>query len=178
MKKILAPLAALGLLAMAGTGVVLAQEEGHNAAEPTHFPIHKPEEQSWSFAGPLGNYDRAQLQRGLKVYKEVCSACHSMNLVAFRSLADLGFTEAQVRRSRGIPRPGAARTRRRNVRPPGETFDHRALASREAAAAANNGPRHRIFADRQGSRRRTGFRFSDRHRHSICPAVPTIFTRC
>ncbi len=35
----------------------------------------------WSFAGPFGKYDKAQLQRGLKVYTEVCSACHSMNLL-------------------------------------------------------------------------------------------------
>ena len=54
MKKILASLAALGLLAITGAGVVMAQEEGHNAAEPTHFPIREPEEQSWSFAGPFG----------------------------------------------------------------------------------------------------------------------------
>ena len=70
----------------AGAGAVLAQEEAHNAAEPTHFPIHKPKQEDWTFAGPFGNYDKAQLQRGLKVYKEVCSACHSMELVAFRSL--------------------------------------------------------------------------------------------
>ena len=62
----------------------MAQEEGHSEAEPTHFPINKPKEEDWTFAGPFGTYDRAQLQRGLKVYKEVCSACHSMELVAFR----------------------------------------------------------------------------------------------
>ena len=37
------------------------------------------------------------MQRGLKVYKEVCSSCHSMNLVAFRTLTDLGYSEAQVK---------------------------------------------------------------------------------
>ena len=68
MKKILAAVVGLGLLAMASAGATLAQEEeGHNAAEPTHFPIHKPEEQGWTFAGPLGHYDAAQLQRGMKV---------------------------------------------------------------------------------------------------------------
>jgi ubiquinol-cytochrome c reductase cytochrome c1 subunit len=49
------------------------------------------------FAGVFGKYDKAQLQRGLKVYKEVCSACHSMKRVAFRNLEDLGYTEAQVK---------------------------------------------------------------------------------
>jgi ubiquinol-cytochrome c reductase cytochrome c1 subunit len=44
----------------------------------------------WSFEGPFGHYDQEQLQRGYKVYKEVCSACHSMNFVAFRNLGDPG----------------------------------------------------------------------------------------
>ena len=43
--------------------------------------------QQWSFAGPFGTYDRAQLQRGFKIYREVCSSCHSLRLVAFRNLA-------------------------------------------------------------------------------------------
>ena len=49
-----------------------------------------PPSQKWSFAGPFGKYDRASLQRGLKVYKEVCSNCHSLNYIAFRNLADPG----------------------------------------------------------------------------------------
>jgi ubiquinol-cytochrome c reductase cytochrome b/c1 subunit len=49
-----------------------------------------PPSQTWSFAGPFGKYDRGALQRGLKVYKEVCSACHSLNYIAFRNLADPG----------------------------------------------------------------------------------------
>ncbi len=47
--------------------------------------------------GPLGKYDRGQLQRGLKVYAEVCAACHSLNLVAFRDFAALGYSEEQVK---------------------------------------------------------------------------------
>ncbi|MBX3579610.1 MAG: cytochrome c1 [Rhizobiaceae bacterium] len=91
MKKLLIGLAFAGLTA---AGAANAAEEG---AEPTHFPILHPVEQSWSFAGPFGTYDKAQLQRGLKVYKDVCSLCHSMKQVAFRSLADLGYSEAQVK---------------------------------------------------------------------------------
>ncbi|MFD1747637.1 cytochrome c1 [Rhizobium helianthi] len=79
-------------------------EEGHDLAETTHhaiqsghFPVLKPKNESWSFAGPFGKYDKAQLQRGLKIYKEVCSACHSMSLVSFRTLEDLGYSEAQVK---------------------------------------------------------------------------------
>ena len=47
--------------------------------------------------GPLGKFDRAQLQRGFQVYKEVCAACHSLNLVAFRDLHALGYEEPEVK---------------------------------------------------------------------------------
>jgi ubiquinol-cytochrome c reductase cytochrome c1 subunit len=93
MRKILGAITAAALAF--GAGSAFAQEE--HAGEPTHFPILTPKQESWSFAGPFGTYDRGQLQRGLKVYKEVCSACHSMNLVAFRSLEELGYSEAQVK---------------------------------------------------------------------------------
>jgi ubiquinol-cytochrome c reductase cytochrome b/c1 subunit len=49
-----------------------------------------PPSQTWSFSGPLGKYDRGSLQRGLKVYKEVCSACHALSYIAFRNIADAG----------------------------------------------------------------------------------------
>jgi cytochrome c1 len=55
---------------------------------------------SYSFEGPFGHFDRGQLQRGYKVYKEVCAACHSMRLISFRNLADPGgpgFSEAEVK---------------------------------------------------------------------------------
>jgi ubiquinol-cytochrome c reductase cytochrome b/c1 subunit len=50
----------------------------------------QPPRQSWSFSGPFGTFNEGQLQRGLKVYKEVCSNCHSLNLVSFRNLAEPG----------------------------------------------------------------------------------------
>ena len=56
--------------------------------------------ETWSFAGMTGAYDRAQLQRGYKIYKEVCSNCHSLRLVKYRNLAEPGgpgFTEGQVK---------------------------------------------------------------------------------
>jgi ubiquinol-cytochrome c reductase cytochrome b/c1 subunit len=58
-----------------------------------------PPSLKWSFAGPFGNYDRGALQRGLKVYKEVCSNCHALSYIAFRNLGDPGgpgYSEAQV----------------------------------------------------------------------------------
>jgi cytochrome c1 len=71
------------------------------AADPAAAP-HVPhiERETWSFAGPFGKFDKAQLQRGFQVYKEVCSNCHSMKLVSFRNLSQEGgpgFTEEQVK---------------------------------------------------------------------------------
>lgn len=137
MKHVLAGFAALGMTASAA----LAQE-AHKAAEPTHFPMVKPVEQSWSFAGPFGHYDKGQLQRGLKVYKEVCSACHSMSLVAFRSLEDLGYSEEQVKAfaaeyevQDGPNADGEMFTRKAS---PSDKFPS-PFANTAAAAAANNG---------------------------------------
>lgn len=62
----------------------------------------KPPRQTWSFWGPLGTFDRAQLQRGFKVVKEVCANCHAMNLgnaVRIRNLSQPGgpeFSPGQV----------------------------------------------------------------------------------
>ena len=48
---------------------------------------------SYSFEGPFGTFDKAELQRGYKVYKEVCSNCHSMRLVSFRNLSEHGWRD-------------------------------------------------------------------------------------
>ncbi|WP_295723291.1 cytochrome c1 [uncultured Bartonella sp.] len=68
-------------------------EEGGEA----HYPLKLPEKQSWSFSGPFGTYDLQQLQRGLKVYKEVCSTCHSLKYVSFRDLKALGYSDEQIK---------------------------------------------------------------------------------
>jgi cytochrome c1 len=52
--------------------------------------------QDWSFSGIFGTFDRASLQRGWQVYREVCSACHSLKFIAFRDLEGIGLTEDQV----------------------------------------------------------------------------------
>lgn len=83
--------AAALLLAGAGAPAVAAEGGGHD---------DRPPRLSWSFAGPFGMYDPAQLQRGFKVFKEVCAACHSANYLYFRNLAQEGgpkFTEAQAK---------------------------------------------------------------------------------
>lgn len=80
-------------LAVAATAIISAPAiaaEGQKSAKDVSF----------SFEGPFGKFDKAQLQRGYKVYKNVCASCHSMNLVSFRNLSEEGgpgFTEEQVK---------------------------------------------------------------------------------
>lgn len=70
-------LAALGLAFVAGP------------ASAAH-PGYELRDVHWSFEGPFGKFDEAQLQRGYKVYREVCAACHSMDLMYFRNLGQKG----------------------------------------------------------------------------------------
>jgi len=66
------------------------------AAGETPVPPQIP----WSFQGPFGTFDRGELQRGFKVYREVCQSCHGINRIYFRNLSQPGgpeFSEAQVR---------------------------------------------------------------------------------
>ena len=56
------------------------------------MPKHK-----WSFSGLTGTFDRASVQRGYKVYREVCAGCHSMKLLYYRDLIDIGFSEEEVK---------------------------------------------------------------------------------
>ncbi len=87
MKKLATILIASAALC-AGASTAFAEAE--RSAKPVTF----------SFEGPFGKFDKAQLQRGYKVYKEVCAGCHSLKLVAFRNLAEEGgpgFTEEQAK---------------------------------------------------------------------------------
>ncbi|NDV85648.1 cytochrome c1 [Aurantimonas aggregata] len=115
-------------------------EEGH--AETPHYPLKRPEELSWTFAGPFGRWDLGQLQRGLKVYTEACAVCHSMNLVSMRSLTDLGYSEEQVQAfaAQYQVQDGPDDTGEMFERPgtPSDRFPA-PFPNPEAAAAANNG---------------------------------------
>jgi ubiquinol-cytochrome c reductase cytochrome c1 subunit len=67
-------------------------------AQSTEPPV--PARQPWSFAGPFGSYDSAQLQRGFKVFRQVCSNCHQASMLAFRNLSEPGgpgYSAAQVK---------------------------------------------------------------------------------
>ena len=90
-RKLLATVLAGSLIGL--TTMRLASAEDAHSQPP-------PPKLKWSFAGPFGYYDQAQLQRGFKVYKEVCANCHGLSLLSFRNLGQpgaLGYSEAQIK---------------------------------------------------------------------------------
>jgi len=76
----------LFLLCIASPSLVLAAGGGA-----------KPKAQEWSFNGPFGTFDKAQLQRGFQVYSQVCAACHELKRVAYRNLSALGYSDAEIK---------------------------------------------------------------------------------
>lgn len=96
----------------------------------------------WSFNGIQGTFDRQAIQRGFKIYKEVCSACHSLHRVAFRNLSDLGFTETEVKAiASGYSIQDGPNQEGDMFERPGRPSDYFPLTypNEQAARAANNG---------------------------------------
>jgi ubiquinol-cytochrome c reductase cytochrome c1 subunit len=130
-------LRALALAAGLVAGAGLATTPAKAAGEAMHYP-----EVHFSFDGLFGHFDRASAQRGFQVYKEVCSNCHSMHLLSYRNLRDLGLSDAEVRaiaatvqvqdgpndEGQMFERPGRPSDRFRSP-----------FANEKAARAANNG---------------------------------------
>src|SRR5580698_4165255 len=121
-----------GVIALAALGI------GATAIAADDEPALK--QQHWQFKGPFGTYDRASAQRGFQVYKEVCSACHSLSLLSYRNLEGLGLNENEVK---GI----AAEFQVPDIGDDGSAIDRPARPSdhfrkpfpNELAAAAANG---------------------------------------
>lgn len=101
MVRILGFLVGLGFVLAAGWsfgwGAYAYMTTAHEKTAEALYHQEPRDDIGFSFDGPFGMYDRAQLQRGFQVYREVCSACHSLQYVAFRNLPDLGYSEAEVR---------------------------------------------------------------------------------
>lgn len=128
----------LAAAALVAVGFVpAANAEEHTAVDPPR--------QSWSFSGPFGKFDPGQLQRGFKVYSEVCSNCHALSLVSFRNLAQPGgpgFTEEQAKaiaeehKVQDGPNDSGDMFER-----PGRLSDHfpKPFPNEQAARAANGG---------------------------------------
>ncbi len=81
----------LAVAALAFSALVLLPLMARAADEP---PLPR---QAWSFDGVFGTYDRASLQRGFQVYKEVCSACHPVKYLHFRDLSEIGYNTDEVK---------------------------------------------------------------------------------
>jgi len=147
MVRILGFLVGLGFVGVAAWsllwGIIAVSNDGLPHTVEHDFHLHPREDISFSFWGPLGRYDRQQLQRGFRVYREVCAGCHSLSLLSFRNLRDLGYSEAEVRAIADQwpiqvpsinPETGEAATRRAI---PSDRFPN-PYANEVAARAANN----------------------------------------
>ncbi|MBV8060226.1 MAG: cytochrome c1 [Alphaproteobacteria bacterium] len=79
------------LAALLATAIALPAHASEGVTPP-----HEPSA-GWPQTGAFGTYDRAALQRGFQVYKQVCAVCHSLKLLSYRNLADLGFSEPEIK---------------------------------------------------------------------------------
>lgn len=89
-KKALA--AVMGLAGSGSAGLYLALDESVKADMTLHAP-HLP----WSHSGPFDSLDHASIRRGYQVYKQVCSACHSMKFIPYRALVGVCLTEDEAK---------------------------------------------------------------------------------
>jgi ubiquinol-cytochrome c reductase cytochrome c1 subunit len=125
----------LVLVAAAAAAVSLGTA---SAAEDAKLPS-----EHWSFDGVFGTYDRAALQRGFQVYKEVCSACHAVKELYYRDLGDLGFSADEVKALASQVQVTDAEPNDQGemVQRPGRPSDPiaRPFPNDQAARAANNG---------------------------------------
>lgn len=119
-------LARLAVCALAALGLGQGAARAQVAAEP------EITDYSFSFEGPFGRFDQAQLQRGLQVYTEVCSACHGLKFVAYRTLAEPGgpaMSEEQMRAYAAQHSVTDATTGEDRPATPTDHFQHSPLAN-------------------------------------------------
>ncbi|XP_024118639.1 cytochrome c1, heme protein, mitochondrial [Oryzias melastigma] len=131
-------LTTLGVVTAGGASLALML---HQSVKASDLELHPPN-YPWSHAGPLSALDHASIRRGYQVYKQVCSACHSMEYLAFRNLVGVSHTEDEMKAIAeevevvdGPDENGEMFTR------PGKLSDYfpKPYANPEAARAANNG---------------------------------------
>lgn len=134
----------LGLSLSFVGGIVSSSAEGN---------AKHPKKMDWSFDGVTGTFDRAALQRGLQVYREVCSSCHALHHIRYGNLAGKGGTIEEIRRSNlGLTKDEAAAIaaeyKAKDINEEGEPVERKAnltdkfaspYANEKAARAANNG---------------------------------------
>ncbi|XP_014021333.1 cytochrome c1, heme protein, mitochondrial [Salmo salar] len=86
-------LTAFGVLTTSGAGLALMLQQSVKASDLELHPPNYP----WTHNGMLSALDHGSIRRGYQVYKQVCSACHSMEYLAFRNLVGVSHTEAEVK---------------------------------------------------------------------------------
>lgn len=126
----------LGLAMLLLTGPALAAGDALEPHPPAAF------KDGWPHQDLTGTFDRAALQRGFQVYKQVCASCHSMNLLAYRNLTALGFSEDEVKAiAAGYTVKDGPNDEGEMYERPGRPSDHfvRPFPNDQAARAANNG---------------------------------------
>ncbi len=99
-------------------------------------------EVAWPFSGTFGKVDKAAAQRGYQVYKQVCSACHSLKRLSYRNLQEIGFSEAEVKALAGeIKVTDGPNDQGDMFERQGRPSDHfkSPFANDQAARSANNG---------------------------------------
>ena len=124
------------------TGAATVISEGQLKPATAEHEFHKhPKKLHLASDGPFGKFDKQQLQRGFQVYKEVCSACHSLRHVAFRDLGALGYNEAEIKAiAKGFQVPGVDPNTGEATTRPGLATDYfpKPYPNDIAARAANN----------------------------------------
>ncbi|XP_042318194.1 cytochrome c1, heme protein, mitochondrial isoform X2 [Sceloporus undulatus] len=131
-------LTALGVLTAGGAGLALAL---HTAVSAGELELHPPN-YPWSHNGPLSALDHSSVRRGYQVYKQVCSACHSMEYLAFRNLIGVSHTEAEAKAlAEEIEVQDGPDENGEMFMRPGKLSDYfpKPYPNPEAARAANNG---------------------------------------
>jgi len=135
------------------------------AAEP-HEEVHIPKEE-WSFTGFFGKFDQAQVKRGFQVYHDVCSACHSMNLMSYRNLEQIGFSADEVKAiAAGVQVQDGPNDAGEMFERPGKASDtfKAPFPNEQAARAANNGalpPDLSLIARSRAGKGFTGYEGAD-----------------
>jgi ubiquinol-cytochrome c reductase cytochrome c1 subunit len=130
-------LSALGLLSGGAAGVAYALDDSVKAEIHMHPPT-----MPWSHSGHMDSLDHESVRRGYQVYKQVCSACHSMKYLAYRNTVDIFMTEAEAKAEAAeamvLDGPNEAGEM---FERPGKLSDYfpSPYPNDEAAAAANNG---------------------------------------
>jgi ubiquinol-cytochrome c reductase cytochrome c1 subunit len=127
-------------------------------SSPVPHSTVKTEE--WSFNGFFGSFDQPQLKRGFQIYKDVCSGCHSMNLLHYRDLEKIGFTDDEVKAIAAEAQvqdgPNDAGDMFDRPGKPSDPF-HAPFPNEQAARASNNGALPPDFSLIAKSRAGAGF---------------------